>query len=413
MPTLTKPSAVEPPWQIHSYRRSSSLDEASSRSAGEIMSSSSFPYDGRGLDSSVGLFGRPGRSISKFTNGRETYDASREAPFSQDCFTDMGIGEVTYSSRTQYPYHSHRKDLHSMSHDFGDDRYTEVISSINPFESMHTGAGAHHTTITSPSHERLERTWRREQLYEESSHDRDSRLASTHGTYGASRFDAFHVIANELEVPSVVGSETSRSSLDFSPEESPWHDDRKIPATLPACTNRLRDYSRKSEIAKSQCMYGKGNGIENNDRNYDFSERYDNYGLPLKQPATVPGFQQMGAIMSGLYARDKHGNNKKAPSGGCTQIEVSPGEFLRLRGADETWKAVLNDFYMPCLCICCEQTLFCIQDAVFVLCPICRVVSPLERVVYGDRCCCDGGVGLGFTMDDLAKWQNDIERNRR
>jgi len=25
----------------------------------------------------------------------------------------------------------------------------------------------------------------------------------------------------------------------------------------------------------------------------------------------------------------------------------------------------------------------------------------------------DGGVGLGFKMEDLAKWQEDIERQRR
>jgi len=92
-------------------------------------------------------------------------------------------------------------------------------------------------------------------------------------------------------------------------------------------------------------------------------------------------------------------------------IEISPGEYLRLRGADETWKAIQHDFYMPSKCSCCCTTIFCIQDANFILCPECRVVSPMPGVYYeGSN---DGGVGLGFTMEELAQWQKDIERNRK
>jgi hypothetical protein len=91
-----------------------------------------------------------------------------------------------------------------------------------------------------------------------------------------------------------------------------------------------------------------------------------------------------------------------------TMIEVAPGEFLRLRTADETWKAIRNDFYMPCECVLCEITLFCIQDAVLVLCPQCLVVNPLEGAAYEGF---DGGVGMGFTMESLAKWQEEIMSN--
>ena len=93
------------------------------------------------------------------------------------------------------------------------------------------------------------------------------------------------------------------------------------------------------------------------------------------------------------------------PKTRATMIEVSPGEFLRLRGADETWKAIHDDFYVPSACVLCGLTLFCIQDAVFVLCPECLIVSPLEGVVYDGY---DGGVGIGFTMANLANWQEEI-----
>jgi hypothetical protein len=70
-------------------------------------------------------------------------------------------------------------------------------------------------------------------------------------------------------------------------------------------------------------------------------------------------------------------------------IEISPGVHVRLRGASETWKAIENDFYMPAECICCESTIFCIQNADFVLCPDCRVVSRMEGVTSRGM----GGVG--------------------
>ena len=104
---------------------------------------------------------------------------------------------------------------------------------------------------------------------------------------------------------------------------------------------------------------------------------------------------------------------RQAPRKRDKTIEVSPGEFLRLRGADETWRAVQVDFYMPCECVCCLLTLFCIQDARFVLCPDCRVIGPMEGAA--DACegsSGDGGVGLGFKLKDLAKWQDNIAKER-
>jgi hypothetical protein len=88
-------------------------------------------------------------------------------------------------------------------------------------------------------------------------------------------------------------------------------------------------------------------------------------------------------------------------------IEISPGVHVRLRGASETWKAIENDFYMPAECICCESTIFCIQNADFVLCPDCRVVSRMEGSSHGIL----RGVGLGFKYEDLARWQHAIFKN--
>jgi len=93
-------------------------------------------------------------------------------------------------------------------------------------------------------------------------------------------------------------------------------------------------------------------------------------------------------------------------------IEVSPGIFMTLRGSAETWRAIQVDFYIPCTCVICDITIFCIEDADYVLCPQCRVVNPVIGV--DDEACNsvgeegEGGVGLGFTIEDLAKWQEEI-----
>lgn len=84
------------------------------------------------------------------------------------------------------------------------------------------------------------------------------------------------------------------------------------------------------------------------------------------------------------------------------RIEISPGLFVRLQGAEETAMAIRNDFYMPFQCSC-ERTIFCIQNASFIVCPCCKVISPIEGVL-------GGGVGLGFTMKHLAQYQEELVR---
>jgi hypothetical protein len=106
--------------------------------------------------------------------------------------------------------------------------------------------------------------------------------------------------------------------------------------------------------------------------------------------------------------QEHHQEQHQQPSQQESMIEISPGVHVRLRGADETWKAIEQDYYMPTECLCCQSTIFCIQNADFVLCPDCRVVSRMEDSSSQGM----GGVGLGFKYEDLARWQADILRNR-
>jgi len=85
-----------------------------------------------------------------------------------------------------------------------------------------------------------------------------------------------------------------------------------------------------------------------------------------------------------------------------TGIEISPGVFVALRGSEESWHAIQQGFYTHPECFCCSTALVCIADADYVLCPECRVVSPItsERpsIAPADFV---GGVGLGLRRDIL------------
>jgi hypothetical protein len=148
------------------------------------------------------------------------------------------------------------------------------------------------------------------------------------------------------------------------------------------------------------------------------SMRNPGFGGPVthhdRKPSAVPSLlvasdassseESTDYCMGSTSSHSSSSDLSQVPSPSPMTIEISPGVYVRLRGANETWKAIENDFYMPAECICCESTIFCIQNADFVLCPDCRVVSRMECVSSRGM----GGVGLGFKYEDLALWQDAI-----
>ena len=88
------------------------------------------------------------------------------------------------------------------------------------------------------------------------------------------------------------------------------------------------------------------------------------------------------------------------------EIEIAPGVRKPLRSAKETIRAVARDCFVPTVCVVCDKhpTIFCVADAEYILCPNCKTISPMEGGEYG--------VGLGFTVETLAKIQmNILKRN--
>jgi hypothetical protein len=189
-------------------------------------------------------------------------------------------------------------------------------------------------------------------------------------------------------IPSLVGSDTS--SFENSWDDDNWN--KKCPepyAAGPYTMISEEDKFSYSEQASSRTLPARPMSFRKKDEEeFVYHEQSSSRKLPARMMSL---------------------RTKEDCRPGMKTIEVSPGEHLRLRGADETWRAIQVDFYMPCECMCCSLTIFCIQDAACVLCPECRVVSPMVGASTGS----DGGVGLGFTIEDLASWQEGIRISQK
>jgi hypothetical protein len=85
------------------------------------------------------------------------------------------------------------------------------------------------------------------------------------------------------------------------------------------------------------------------------------------------------------------------------EIEVSPGVYMPMRGAEETEAAIRGGHVHQTTCACCESLLYCMKAAEFLYCPVCRIIGPVTSLSLA---CTDavGGVGLGLTEDAM----NDI-----
>jgi hypothetical protein len=96
------------------------------------------------------------------------------------------------------------------------------------------------------------------------------------------------------------------------------------------------------------------------------------------------------------------------------ELEVAPGLFLPLHGSQETLTAMQEGPLVSCNCFVCKQTVVCVPQALYVLCPDCRVVSPVATskqiaALPGEM----GGVGLGMKWAEYQKWLWESVHERR
>jgi hypothetical protein len=111
-------------------------------------------------------------------------------------------------------------------------------------------------------------------------------------------------------------------------------------------------------------------------------------------------------------------NNRRArPSPQPVKVEVAPGEYMTLRGSDETLRAIEMGYARIVTCFACSASLACVPDCNLVICPDCRVISPVcaeqddrkmaqrnddswegNGTYFQEASSPRGGVGLGLKM---------------
>ncbi|CAB9526331.1 expressed unknown protein [Seminavis robusta] len=82
-----------------------------------------------------------------------------------------------------------------------------------------------------------------------------------------------------------------------------------------------------------------------------------------------------------------------------TFIEIEPGVQAELRKTEETLQAVSNNQFLAASCLSCHLDLYCMADAKYMICPVCRVMSPVLSNNSGSG----HGVALGFTPATLQE----------
>jgi hypothetical protein len=115
---------------------------------------------------------------------------------------------------------------------------------------------------------------------------------------------------------------------------------------------------------------------------------------PPSSPSHVPSAQPTLTTTAFSTTDDDAGDKK--------MIEIAPGLSVRLRGSEESWEAVKEDRLTTTFCTSCSELLHCVQEAQFVLCPVCYVIMPLEASDFQSD---ETSVGLGMKDQDLNEWR--------
>jgi hypothetical protein len=179
----------------------------------------------------------------------------------------------------------------------------------------------------------------------------------------------------------------------------------------PSIPKRIKSRSSRVQLINPANDYDDGIG-EHGQRNAAFgkidmakSRRWDQKEICLDHPPSYNKSTSVSALNAfaniSIKSKKPSSNNPLSINVAPTMLEVSPGVHARLRGAHETWTFLQRDFYLPTSCKGCSVELTCIKNLDYVLCPTCRIVSPID----GPPETRGGGLGLGFTVDDLRRWE--------
>lgn len=199
-------------------------------------------------------------------------------------------------------------------------------------------------------------------------------------------------------------------------DEDPYHH-RRSPS--PTYTNNMNLYSSSSSSHENASSYHYHHQHhQRNDTLHDNSESdSDYYHYSYQNQSPSPGVEFCAQHPYAVVVSNNNTPSRmRMPSSAIVDtaskkpppspppkpvyIRIAPGLTARLRRVAETHNAIVQDFYIPTSCVACSTNLFCIMDANYVLCPLCRCVGRLEG---GADLEYDGGVAIGFTWEYLQQ----------
>jgi hypothetical protein len=96
------------------------------------------------------------------------------------------------------------------------------------------------------------------------------------------------------------------------------------------------------------------------------------YQVPQEHPPSPPFISDCSSEIPSSSRR-----SLEREEGKPVQVEVYPGEFLHLRGAEETVDAIERGHSKSVFCYACGLGLRCVADCDLVICPDCRIMSPV------------------------------------
>jgi len=140
--------------------------------------------------------------------------------------------------------------------------------------------------------------------------------------------------------------------------------------------------SRPSSLLSSSCS--KLELDDDSDRQHERQINNDNNAKNNTKIRTS-GRRNSASISQRIDSNQMSSSSSSSSSSNPSTMEIAPNVRVPVRSSRETYEAVHQGQFTVVTCFVCAETLVCTNQAAFVLCPDCRVVSPIMSDITSDH----------------------------
>ena len=304
--------------------------------------------------------------------------------FSNHCLDTNDYGIDSYNTNnSSRNTNDNVRHLHDSTATFDDELYDDFAEDLNQtnYETASQYSNYNHGNMARRGHNpplMIDRHQIRQSHSEQYGQQRDRFNYNGNFQLQRGRYNQSERVIRDNHFPVNDGgyddANYNRNMFQQQQQQQQSHSYRHVPSyntTVPAQPHQQRSPALTSQQLSQSYHMQNNNG-------YDNSSTYRNQTQQHVPPKP---------IQSSLSSR-----NVIEP----LKLEISPGVFATVRGANETEHAVSANHLIHLPCMACTMNISCIADAQYVLCPICKVIGPTNTTIRNGV----GGVGLGFCTDD-------------